>query len=221
MNSGRNIKNYIIPLSEWEWNIYSIPIAIVIILISNGFFISGDFLYFGNNGLNGDFGLDYCNHDNFNSITNEMNSAEVVIEETESVELYPNSFFACELGYVNGVVDLGWIINIDDVGKFPNQVNPWWEVMILNHDNYRDFVNGENYGFSNFRLSELQASSVGAEETSKYEMGITLHSDTYFFVVDREYDESQRGLIGPNTLTVSTDNPLYFHYQINLDYHTS
>ena len=207
MNSGRNIKNYILPLSQWEWNIYSIPIAIVIILISNGFFT-------GNNGLNGDFGLDYCNYGDLNSITNEMNSVEVVIEETESVELYANSFFACELGYVNGVVDLGWIINIDEIYE-------QWEVMILNHDNYRDFVNGKTYGFSNFRLSELQASSVGAGETTKYEMGITLHSDTYFFVVDRAYDESQRGLIGPNTLTVSTDNPLYFHYQINLDYHTS
>ena len=78
MNSGRNKKNYILPLSQWQWNIYSIPIAIVIILISNGFFM-------GNNGLNGDFGLDYCNYGDLNSITNEMNSAEVVIEETESV----------------------------------------------------------------------------------------------------------------------------------------
>ena len=211
MNSGRNIKNYILPLSQWEWNIYSIPIAIVIILISNGFFM-------GNNGLNGDFGLDYCNYGDLNRITNEMNSAEVVIEETESVELYANSFFACELGYVNGVVNLGWIINIDDLGEFYGDV--WWQVMILNHDNYRDFVNGESYGFSNFRLSELQA-SVGAGETTKYEMGITLHSDTYFFVVDRLYDESQRGLIGPNSPTSSPNNPKYFHYEINLDHHTS
>ena len=131
MNSGRNIKNYILPLSKWEWNIYSIPIAIVIILISNGFFM-------GNNGLNGDFGLDYCNYGDLNSITNKMNSVEVLIEETESVKLHSSSFFACELGYVNGAVDLGWIINIDDLGEFYGDV--WWQVMILNHDNYRDFV---------------------------------------------------------------------------------
>ena len=211
MNSGRNIKNYILPLSQWEWNIYSIPIAIVIILISNGFFM-------GNNGLNGDFGLDYCNYGDLNSITNKMNSVEVLIEETESVKLHSSSFFACELGYVNGAVDLGWIINIDDLGEFYGDV--WWQVMILNHDNYRDFVNGKTYGFSNFRLSELQA-SVGAGETTKHEMGITLHPDTYFFVVDRVYDESQRGLIGPNSPTASPNNLQYFHYEINLDHHTS
>ena len=192
---------------------YVIPVAILFLLITTGGFI-------GNNGFTGDFGLDYCN-DKDRTIRDTSTSIgiEVAIDETERVVLHPNSFFACELGYVNGVVDLGWIINTDEVGAL-FEVNPWWQVMILNHDNYKNFVNGETYGFSNFHLSNLQ-SSVGAGETSEYKVGITLHSDTYFFVVDRGYDETQRGLVGPNSPTGSTTDPIYFYYVVDLDYDTS
>ena len=187
---------------------YVIPVAILFLLITTGGFT-------GNNGLSGDFGLDYCN-DNDRTTTP---MAATSIDETERVLLHSNSFFACELGHVNGVVDLGWIINTAEVGA-PSEVNPWWQVMILNHENYKNFVNGETYGFSNFHLSNLQ-SSVGAGQTSEYKVGITLHSDTYFFVVDRGYDETQRGLVGPNSPTSSTTNPLYFYYVVDVDYDTS
>ena len=187
---------------------YIIPIAILFLLITTGGFT-------GNNGLSGDFGLDYCN-DNDRTTTP---MAATSIDETERVLLHSNSFFACELGHVNGVVDLGWIINTAEVGA-PSEVNPWWQVMILNHENYKNFVNGETYGFSNLHLSNLQ-SSVGAGQTSEYKVGITLHSDTYFFVVDRGYDETQRGLVGPNSPTSSTTNPLYFYYVVDVDYDTS
>ena len=56
MNSGRKTIISMIPLSfegQMGWNLYSIPMAITIIILSNGFFI-------GYHGLNGDFGLDYC-----------------------------------------------------------------------------------------------------------------------------------------------------------------
>ena len=192
---------------------YVIPVAVIFLLITNG-------LFMGNNGFTGDFGLDYCNDkDRTTRDTSTSIGIEVAIDETERVVLHPNSFFACELGYVNGVVDLGWIINTDEVGAL-FEVNPWWQVMILNHDNYKNFVNGETYGFSNFHLSNLQ-SSVGAGETSEYKVGITLHSDTYFFVVDRGYDETQRGLVGPNSPTGSTTDPIYFYYVVDLDYDTS
>ena len=58
-------------------------------------------------------------------------------------------------------------------------------------------------------------------------MGITLHSDTYFFVVDRGYgtniggEETGRDLFGPNSPTGSTADPLYFYYVVDLDYDTS
>ena len=191
---------------------YVMPIAILFLLITTGGFT-------GNNGLSGDFGLDYCNDNDRTTRDSFETETTVTVEEPERVVLHSNSFFACELGYVNGVVDLGWIINTDDVGT-PSEVNPWWQVMILNHDNYKNFVNGKTYGFSNFDLSVLQ-SSVGAGVTTEYKIGITLHSDTYFFVVDRGYDETQRGLIGPNSPSDSTANPLYFHYVVDLDYDTT
>ena len=182
---------------------YVIPVAILFLLITTGGFT-------GNNGFTGDFGLDYCNDKD--SIT--------YIEETEREILHPNSFFACELGYVDGVVDLGWNIYTDDIGT-PSEIEPWWQVMILNHDNYKKFVNGETYGFSNFHLSGLQTSLSNDRnyDTGKYVAGITLHSDTYFFVVDRGY-EGNRGLIGPNSPTGSSDS-VYFHYTVDLDYDTS
>ena len=187
------------------WDIYSIPIAILFLLITTGGFP-------GNNGLSGDFGLDYCND----------KDSSLLLEETEREVIYSNSFFACELGYVNGVVDLGWTVSSFTYGQALGS----GVVMILNHENYKNFVNGETYGFSNFYLSELE-SSLGSGETSEYKVGITLHSDTYFFVVDRGYgtniggEKTGRDLLGPNSPTGSTADPIYFYYVVDLDYDTS
>ena len=166
----------------------------------------------GNNGLTGDFGLDFCNDaDIYNT------SYLSYVEETEQEKIHPDSFFACELGYIDGLVDLGWTFHAEV--NFDESIG--WQVMILNHDNYKKFVNGETYGFSNFHLSGLQASlSIDRNyDAGKYVAGITLHSDTYFFVFDRGY-EGNRGLIGPNSPTGSSDY-IYFHYTVDLDYDTS
>jgi hypothetical protein len=195
---------------------YVIPIAILFLLITTGGFV-------GNNGLSGDFGLDYCNDkDSITNSTAENIREQVSYDETEHAVVHSNSFFACELGYVNGVVDLGWWVS-----SFTNgQTVGSGRAMILNHENYKNFVNGETYGFSNFYLSELE-SSLDSEATSKYKVGITLHSDTYFFVVDRGYgtnigeEETGRDLFGPNSPTGSTADPIYFYYVVDLDYDTS
>lgn len=185
---------------------YVIPVAILFLLITTGGFA-------GNNGFTGDFGLDYCN---------DKDSVTEYIAETEHVVVHSNSFFACELGYVNGVVDLGWTVSPFAYGQALGS----GVVMILNHENYKNFVNGETYGFSNFYLSDLE-SPLGSGETSKYKVGITLHSDTYFFVVDRGYgtniggEETGRDLFGPNSPTGSTADPIYFYYVVDLDYDTS
>ena len=193
------------------WDAYSIPVALLFLLIATGGFT-------GNNGLSGDFGLDYCNDKD--SVL--AYSEEFGYEGTERVVVHSKSFFACELGYVNGVVDLGWTVSSFTYGQALGS----GVVMILNHENYKNFVNGETYGFSNFYLSELD-SSLGSDETSKYKVGITLHSDTYFFVVDRGYwtniggEETGRDLFGPNSPTGSTADPIYFYYVVDLDYDTS
>ena len=198
------------------WDAYSIPVALLFLLIATGGFT-------GNNGLSGDFGLDYCNDKD--SVL--AYSEEFGYEGTERAVVHSKSFFACELGYVNGVVDLGWSVSSF---TYSGQVLGSGRAMILNHENYKSFVNGETYGFSNLYLSELD-SSLGSDETSKYKVGITLHSDTYFFVVDRGYgnfaetniggEETGRGLWGPNSPTGSTFDPIYFYYIVDLDYDTS
>ena len=203
------------------WDVYSIPVALLFLLIATGGFT-------GNNGLSGDFGLDYCNDkDRTTRDTSTSIGVEVAIDETERVVVHSKSFFACELGYVNGVVDLGWSVSSF---TYSGQLLGSGRAMILNHENYKNFVNGETYGFSNFYLSELE-SSLGSGETSKYKVGITLHSDTYFFVVDRGYgnfagtniggEETGRGLWGPNSPTGSTFDPIYFQYVVDLDYDTT
>ena len=196
------------------WDAYSIPVALSFLLITTGGFV-------GNHGLSGDFGLDYCN---------DKDSVTEYTAETERVVVHSNSFFACELGYINGIVDLGWTVSSFTYGQVlgsgVNYTIDNLHVMILNHENYKNFVNGETYGFSNFYLSDLESPLVSGE-TSKYKVGITLHSDTYFFVVDRGYgtnigeEETGRDLFGPNSPTGSTADPIYFYYVVDLDYDSS
>ena len=209
MDSNRNLLD-----------VYSIPVAILFLLIATGGFP-------GNNGFSGDFGLDYCNDkDSIASSGPGLNYTD----ETERAVVHSNSFFACELGYINGIVDLGWTVSSFTYGQVLGPGVNWTvdnlHVMILNHENYKNFVNGETYGFSNFYLSDLE-SPLGSGETSKYKVGIPLHSDTYFFVVDRGYgtniggEETGRDLFGPNSPTGSTAHPTYFYYVVDLDYDTS
>ena len=190
---------------------YVIPVAVIFLLIING-------LFMGNNGFTGDFGLDYCNDKD--SLTQ--------MEETELEVVHFKSFFACELGYVDGVVDIGWSISSFGVGGVPRMdIETTGQAMILNHENYKKFVNGETYGFSNFYLSELESSLNSVSYTTEYKEGITLHSDTYFFVVNRDYktnidgEETERGIFGPNSPTGSTADPIYFYYEVDVDYDTS
>ena len=196
----------------------AIPIGVLFLLITNGFFM-------GNHGFTGDFGLDYCNDGDKYS---EAGGIQGYIRETESVKIHPESFFACELGYIDGFVDLGWRISISSYQQ--DFISDQWNIMILNHDNYKNYVAGEDYGVSNFYLSELQVSANSDDrETTKYKVGLTLHSDTYFFVIDREYWEtrerftagSNRGLIGPNSPTGTSENVVGIKYEVDLDYDTS
>ena len=66
------------------WDAYSIPVTLFFLQIITGGFVE-------NNGLSGDFGLDYCN---------DKDSVTEYTAETERVVVHSNSFFACELGYV-------------------------------------------------------------------------------------------------------------------------
>jgi hypothetical protein len=137
----------------------------------------------GNNGSDGDFALNYCNDsDALDRV------ADPYADFTEFVA--QESFFACEIGFIDGTVDLGWEI----------QINPYYEriddVMILNHENYKKFVTGETFVFDAgnplWHLSDFDNDPTptdSLERISKHGLDIALPSDTYFFVVTKgEYD---------------------------------
>jgi len=147
--------------------IYHILLALMIVLTSHGFML-------GNNGSNGDFALNYCNDSDALETDglNEFN--EFVAQE---------SFFACEIGFIDGTVNLGWEIQIN---KYYERID---DVMILNHENYKKFVTRETFVFDAgnplWHLSDFDndGQTTSLQIISNHVLDITLPSDTYFFVV--------------------------------------
>jgi len=149
--------------------IYHILLALMIVLTSHGFML-------GNNGSDGDFALNYCN-DSDALETDGLNEFKVFVAQ--------ESFFACEIGFIDGTVDLGWEI----------QINQYYEriddVMILNHENYKKFVTGETFIFDAgnplWHLSDFdnEHTTDSLQIISNHKYDITLSSDTYFFVVTK------------------------------------
>ena len=151
--------------------IYHILLALMIVITSHGFML-------GNNGSDGDFALNYCNDSDADSFRGEgLNEfKEFVAQE---------SFFACEIGFIDGTVDLGWEILIDE---YHERVD---DVMILNHENYKKFVTGETFIFDAgnplWHLSDFdnEHTTDSLQIISNHKYDITLSSDTYFFVVTK------------------------------------
>ena len=148
--------------------IYNILLALMIVLTSHGFLL-------GNNGSDGDFALNYCNDSD--ALDRYADFTEFVAQE---------SFFACEIGFIDGTVDLGWEILIDE---YHERVD---DVMILNHENYKKFVTGETFVFDAgnplWPLSDFDSDrqiTLPYQTISNHGLDITLPSDTYFFVVTK------------------------------------
>jgi len=222
--SGRKTKNSKVPFSlnpQWGWNTYSIPIAIAIILISNGFFL-------GNNGLNSDYGLDYCveGDDLYDSepyYFEQKNDFDIQ-ESRGSFEITNRAFFACELGHIDGPIRLAWYLMTPDEDELNQNggVRPYASVMILNHENYRLFVNGEKYGYSNTDLASInQNGDVLNVVNAKYDTATYVHSDSYFFIVSLQYEasDSPQGPFYGKTTHHPNESEIYeFNYYIDLDY---
>jgi len=179
------------------WKVYSIPFAITLILATS---------VASYNGLYGDFGLDYC-------IDGDQTTDG---DSFGWVELVGESFFACEIGYLDGNVELGYFFR--EFGSVGIE-----QIMILNHENYRYFTNGEIYGFSNFVLGDLSLFSsdypggISGEYRIEYEL--TLHGDSYFFVVVTEGGWDGKGIpASPKHATSSESINEDFAYYIDLDY---
>ena len=156
--------------------IYHILLAAMIILTSHGFML-------GNNGSDGDFALNYCN-----DADDEVFGITSTVDEEFKELLALDSFFACEIGFIDGVVDLGWEVKVP---QYNERID---DVMILNHENYKKFVTGEEFvldaglwylaDFDNYGESSPNDPN-GTVIMKGYITDIILPSDTYFFVVTR------------------------------------
>ena len=146
--------------------IYHILLALMIVLTSHGFML-------GNNGSDGDFALKYCND-------SDGDVYQKGFEEFVAL----NSFFACEIGFIDGTVDLGWEIQVE---QYYERID---DVMILNHENYKKFVSGEE--IESWYLADFDNdwhTMDSLEIIAQHRSDISLPSDTYFFVVTKSgYD---------------------------------
>ena len=156
--------------------LYHILLALMIVLTSHGFML-------GNNGTNGDFALNYCNDED-----DGMTELDAVEHDEFKELLAPQSFFACEIGFIDGIVDLGWEVTVPEYNERID------DIMILNHDSYKQFVGGQDYGFldssqlihlANYNVNTGDGSTRPVITFAEHYEGIILYPDTYFFVVTK------------------------------------
>ncbi len=164
--------------------IYHILLALMIVLTSHGFML-------GNNGTNGDFALNYCNDEDRIPDSNPAISYSSTYYPEEL--LAPDSFFACEIGFIEGVVDLGWEVTV------PEYNERIADIMILNHESYKQFVGGQDYGFldspqlihlANYNINTGDGSTRPVITFAEYYDDIILYPDTYFFVVTKGFNDN-------------------------------
>jgi hypothetical protein len=164
--------------------LYHILLAIMIVLTSHGFML-------GNNGTNGDFALNYCNDEDRLPDSNPAISYSSTYYPEEL--LAPDSFFACEIGFIEGVVDLGWEVTV------PEYNERIADIMILNHDSYKQFVGGQDYGFldspqlihlANYNVNTGDGNTRPVITFAEYYDDIILYPDTYFFVVTKGFNDN-------------------------------
>ena len=153
--------------------IYHILLALMIVLTSHGFML-------GNNGTDGDFALNYCND------SDSMYDGWTQEEFKELVA--PKSFFACEIGFIDGVVNLGWQVTVP---QYNERID---DIMILNHESYKQFVGGQSYAFpdspqlihlANYNINTGNGSTRPVIKFAEHYEGIILYPDTYFFVITK------------------------------------
>ena len=104
--------------------IYHILLALMIVLTSHGFML-------GNNGSDGDFALNYCNDSD--ALNTLIDYSEPMPPSTTKEFVAQESFFACEIGFIEGVVDLGWEVTVP---QYNERID---NIMILNHESYKQF----------------------------------------------------------------------------------
>jgi len=100
-------------------------------------------------------------------------------------------FFACEIGFIDGEIDLDLYLATDifevllyDAFSQYTKV----DILVLNYQNYNNFVKGEDYGVSNIELLSLNVNPDNNFMHKNIEY-LYLYPDYYFLVFNWEYGE--------------------------------
>ena len=124
-------------------------------------------------------------------------------------------FFACEIGFIDGELDIELYLAKDSPftiqkASFDKAFSEYTKVdiLVLNYQNYNNFVKGEDYGVSNIELLSLNINPEN-DFMGKDIDSIKLYSDYYFLVFNWEYGEGDGSYNYPE---------LDFFYQIRLTY---
>lgn len=180
-----------------------------------------------------DYQLDYCN--DFDKTDAEGNSPlfQILRDNTEIIGINEEEYYACEIGFINAKVNIQIILHSDDdtcynrdAGFAPMTCSI--EIMILNRENYLNFVNGDSYGVTSTNLLEITTTWSGIDTGSFESVDAYLPYDMYYFVInwnyrtssgpeeiERDFESAYVSLLarGGNT------NPDFrFYYSLDIDY---
>jgi len=130
-----------------------------------------------NNSYTNNYNLSFCNNSNLNHDPDIIDTYEVEIEKFD--------FLSCEIGYLEGEMNLKFQLfssksDGENGGQLP--LSGSIDILILNHQNYNNFYNGENYGVSNIEFLSLKITQE--EDMNRDFASIDFQSDYYFLVLD-------------------------------------
>lgn len=193
---------------EFKTNIGVIMVTIIILLIATP-----------KTGYLMDYRLEYCN--DYDQIDEGDYYSVFRVLATDPVGIDQNGFYACEIGFINANVEI--LIEIQAVdGCESDECN--FEFLILNKDNYQNFVEGESYRQTN-ALGDIW---FGVENKQLYAESSSLLYNSYYFVVNWEYrttngEESSNGAIsrdyaGAYTTIWGDESDFSFYYALDIDY---
>ena len=140
-------------------------------------------------------------------------------------------YFACELGIVKGSVDLSWYISLTDINAviYPTELS----IIILDHEQYSNFIAGYNYGITNTQMHELQLESKLSPNQfdiqnprNLYESvyNIDMTENSYYLIIHWEYrttfgSEDMQELTDYRRESLDFENThITFYYAVDLDY---
>ncbi len=116
-------------------------------------------------------------------------------DDVNAISLEWLDFFACEIGFIDGELDLELYLAKDSPvtiqkASFDKAFSEYTKVdiLVLNYQNYNNFVKGEDYGVSNIELLSLNINPDNNFMHRNIDY-LYLYPDYYFLVFNWEYGE--------------------------------